>query len=112
MDPKLNQTERGVQVTHEGKDNWGKPYWHDRWHLQGHQPGNVSDACCFSYIDVSDEEKKFFTKNEYGITLFSDRGLGCAQLVIYHRRCALLDVRTADFFCAMHMVQDGSYHTV
>ena len=89
MDPKLNHTERGVQVTREGKDNWGEPYWHDRWHPQGHQPGNVSDACPLSYVDVSDEmalsdlhmknsddleAKNVFTRNDYDITLFSDRG--------------------------------------
>ena len=97
-DPKLNHPERGVQVTCEGKDNWGEPYWHDRWHPQAHQPGNILDACPFSYVDVSDEmalsdlhmknsddleAKNVFTRNDYNITLFSDRGLGHAQLVVY-----------------------------
>ena len=118
-DPKLNHAERGVQVTHEGKDNWGEPYWHDRWHPQAHQPGNVSDACPFAYVDVSDEmalsdlhmknsdnleAKNVFTRNDYDITLFSNRGLGCAQLVVYQRRRALLDVRTADSLCILRVV--------
>ena len=118
-DPKLNHTERGVQVTCEGKDNWGEPYWHDKWYPQDHQPGNHSDACPFSYTDVSDEmalsdlhmknsddleAKNIFSRNDYDITLFSNRGLGHAQLVIYCRRCALLNVRTADSLCILRVV--------
>ena len=98
MDFKLNHPERCVQGTREGKDNCGEPDWHDRWHPQAHQPGNVSDACSFSYVDVSDEmalsdlhmknsddleAKNIFTRNDYDITLFSDRSLGRAQLIVY-----------------------------
>ena len=118
-DQKLNHPERGVQVTREGKDNWGEPYWHDRWHPQAHQPGNILDACPFSYVDVSDEmalsdlhmknsddleAKNIFTRNDYNITLFSDRGLGCAQLIVYQRRCTLLDLRTADSLRILRVV--------
>ena len=118
-DPKLNQAERGVQVTCEGKDKWGELYWHDMWHPQAHQPGNIFDACPFSYVDVSDkmavsdlhmknsddlEAKNIFIRNDYDITLFSNRGLGHAQLIVYRRKCALLDLRTADSLHILRVV--------
>ena len=98
--PKLNHADRGVEVTREGTDKWGEPFWHDKWHPTNSQPGTVSDACPFSYVDVTNEmaredlhmknsedleAKMEFARNDYDITLFSDRGLGCAKLVVYRR---------------------------
>ena len=88
--PKLNHVETGVDVTHEGKDIWGEPFWHDKWHPSNPRPGTVSGACPFSYVDVMDEialedlhmknsedlkAKSEFKRSDYNITLFSDRGM-------------------------------------
>ena len=113
-------TLRGVFKLHVREKTTGEnPYWHDRWHPQAHQPGNVLDVCPFTYVDVSNEmalsdlhmknsddleAKNVFTRNDYDITLFSDRGLGHAQLIVYQRRCALLDLRTANSLCILRDV--------
>ena len=99
-DPDLNHRDRGIKVNHEGVDTWDQPFWFDKWHSVNEEPVTVSDACPFSHVDVTDKiaeqdchmldtedlaAKKTFTRDDYNITLFSDRCLGRAKLVIYRR---------------------------
>ena len=117
--PDLNHKDRGVKVSRQGKDNWGQPFWYDKWHPQNEEPITVSDACPFSYVDVTDETAKedchmsdandlvaktTFMRDDFDITLFSDRGLGRAKLVIYRRQQALLDMWTADSLRILRVV--------
>ena len=117
--PDLNHKDRGVKVSRQGKDNWGQPFWYDKWYPQNEEPITVSDTCPFSYIDIPDETaeedchmsdaddlvaKTTFTRDDFNITLFSDRGLGRAKLVIYRRRRALLNTQTADSLRILRVV--------
>ena len=86
-------------VTHEGNDNWGKPYWFDKWHPCEENPVTVSDAMPYKYIETTDSmaeldlhmvddelEARKMRMSDLDITLWSDRGHGRAKLVVYHRR--------------------------
>ena len=96
-------------VRQQGNDNWLEPYWYDKWHPREEDPATVSDACPFKYVEVTDAlvqldkhmvkdelKTKRMRESDCDITLFSDRGAERAQLIVYRRRCAYLNSRTAD----------------
>ena len=87
---------KNTNVVHEGTDHWLEPYWYDKWHHREEDPATVSDACPFKYVECSDSlvqldhhmvdeelKRKKLRESDLDITLFSDRGAGHVQLVVY-----------------------------
>ena len=83
----------------QGLDNWKEPFWFDKWHPREENPAAASDATLYKYVTITDDladldvhmvadalEVKRMRMSDLDITLWSDRGAGRAQLVIYRRR--------------------------
>ena len=96
-------------VSMQGLDNWKEPFWFDKWDLREENPAAVSDATLYKYVTITDDladldlhmvadtlEAKRMRMSDLDNTLWSDRGAGRAQLVIYRRRRAQLNKRTVD----------------
>ena len=90
-------------------DNWKEPFWFDKWHLRQDNPAAVSDATPYKYVMTTDNlanldlhmvadalEAKRMRMSYLDITLWSDKGAGRAQLIIYRRRQAQMNKRMAD----------------
>ena len=96
-------------VSREGLDNWKEPFWFDKWHLRQDNSAAASDAALYKYVVTTDDladldlhmvadalEVKRMRMSDLDITLWSDRGAGRAQLIVYRRRWAQLNKCTAD----------------
>ena len=106
----INHDEMGNNtVTMQGLDNWKEPFWFDKWHPREENPAAVSDAAPYKYVPTTDNladldlhmvvdalEVKRMRMSDLDITLWSDRGAGRAQLIVYRRRQAQLNKRTVD----------------
>ena len=117
-EPKIDHDKmKNTTVVREGTDHWLEPYWYDKWHPRENDPATVSDACPFKYVECSDSlmqldhhmvdkelKRKKLRESDLDITLFSDRGAGHAQLVVYRRRCAYLHKRMADSIRMLRVV--------
>ena len=101
----INHDEMGNNtVSREGLDNWKEPFWFDKWHPRQDNPAAASDAAPYKYVVTTDDladldlhmvvdalEAKRMRMSNLDITLWSDRGAGRAQLIIYRRRWAQLN---------------------
>ena len=101
-------------VSMQGFDNWKEPFWFDKWHPREENPAAASDASLYKYVATTDNlanidlhmvadalEAKRMRMSDLDITLWSDRGAGMAQLVIYRRRQAQLNKRMVDSLCIL-----------
>ena len=104
-------------VSREGLDNLKEPFWFDKWHPRQDNPAAASDAAPYKYVMTTDDladldlymvadalEVKRMRMSDLDITLWSDRGAGRAQLVIYRRRWAQLNKRMADSLRILQVV--------
>ena len=106
----INHDEMGNDtLSREGLYNWKEPFWFDKWHQRQDNPAAASDAAPYKYVMTTDDlanldlhmvadalEAKRMRMSDLDITLWSDRGAGRAQLIIYRRRWVQLNKRTVD----------------
>ena len=114
----INHEEMGNDtVSREGFDNWKEPFWFDKWHPKQDNPASASDDIPNKYVTTTDNladldlhmvadalEVKKMRMSDLDITLWSDRGTGRAQLIIYRRRRAQLNKRMADSLRILQVV--------
>ena len=97
---------RNNTVSKQGFDNWNEPFWFDKWYPREENPAAASDATPYKYVTTTDDlanldlymvadalEVKRMRTSDLDITLWSDRGAGRAQLIVYKRRQAQLNKR-------------------
>ena len=108
---------RNDTVSMQGLDNWKEPFWFDKWHPREDNPATSSDATPYKYVTITDDladldvhmvvdalEVKRMRMSDLDITLWCDRGAGRAQLIVYRRRQAQLNKRTADSLRILRVV--------
>ena len=114
----INHDEIGNDtVSMQGLDNWKEPFWFDKWHPREENPAAASDATPYKYVTITDDladldvhmvadalEAKRMRMSDLDITLWSDRGAGRAQLIVYRRRRAQLNKRTVDSLQILRVV--------
>ena len=108
-------------VSMQGLDNWKEPFWFDKWHPREENPAAASDATPYKYVAITDDladldvhmvadalEVKRMRMSDLDITLWSDRGAGRAQHIVYRRRWAQLNKRMADSLWILRVVMGKS----